>query len=147
MCVYGVKSIPCEYFKMTDSRPVLLLKQGKHLWEMAASGELGVEDFDSNGKLIQSRQDELVMSIREPPQSLREEKHMRQTQKRTAACKKHVPAFSVTNSEKCSICISDDRTVLFLPCRHLVTCKKCSERVSRCPICRTCISQKMHVYF
>ena len=36
----------------------------------------------------------------------------------------------------CKICLSSHIQILFLPCRHLVCCEKCSGCLRHCPICR-----------
>lgn len=48
----------------------------------------------------------------------------------------------------CVICQSETKTVLLLPCRHLCTCKGCSEReeLLNCPLCRTLITEKIDVF-
>ncbi|XP_071818500.1 uncharacterized protein [Apostichopus japonicus] len=46
----------------------------------------------------------------------------------------------------CTICLDNDVEVLFLPCKHLITCADCATRIDTCPICRTEIDDKMHVY-
>lgn len=48
----------------------------------------------------------------------------------------------------CVICQAETKTVLLLPCRHLCTCKECSERAElvNCPLCRTLITQKIDVF-
>lgn len=48
----------------------------------------------------------------------------------------------------CVICQTETKTVLLLPCRHLCTCKECSQRseLVNCPLCRTLIKQKIDVF-
>ncbi|XP_071818496.1 uncharacterized protein [Apostichopus japonicus] len=46
----------------------------------------------------------------------------------------------------CKICLDNDVEVLFLPCKHLVTCADCATRIDTCPICRTEIDDKIYVY-
>lgn len=46
----------------------------------------------------------------------------------------------------CAICMKEKRNVVFLPCRHCVTCTKCSKLVEECPICREKISQSMNIF-
>lgn len=47
---------------------------------------------------------------------------------------------------KCVICWSEEKTMLFLPCKHLCSCKNCSDRTTECPLCRQPIESKTHVY-
>eukprot|EP00667_Euglena_gracilis_P018970 EG_transcript_20259 len=43
----------------------------------------------------------------------------------------------------CSICFDRRRCVVFLPCRHEVTCKECGDRVRQCPVCRSPITDRV----
>ncbi|KAH0549557.1 hypothetical protein KQX54_010354 [Cotesia glomerata] len=52
----------------------------------------------------------------------------------------------------CSICLINERDILFLPCNHAVICVECSNTMSRntlltCPICRAPIRQKIFINF
>ncbi|DBA00434.1 TPA: hypothetical protein N0F65_012965 [Lagenidium giganteum] len=48
----------------------------------------------------------------------------------------------------CVICLSSEKTILCLPCRHLCLCEECSNRdeVEKCPICRVEIVEMLLVY-
>lgn len=48
----------------------------------------------------------------------------------------------------CVICLSNEKTILCLPCRHLCLCEACSRReeVAKCPICRLEIDEMLAVY-
>ncbi|MCJ8734184.1 hypothetical protein PDJAM_G00232400 [Pangasius djambal] len=46
----------------------------------------------------------------------------------------------------CKVCMDSDIAIVFIPCGHLVTCKKCSESLSKCPICCADITQKIKTY-
>jgi len=37
----------------------------------------------------------------------------------------------------CVVCLEAPRQILLMPCRHVCCCKECSERLERCPMCRT----------
>ena len=45
-----------------------------------------------------------------------------------------------------SVCLSEDVNTLFLPCRHLVCCRQCSDRVINCVYCRKYIIGTIHVF-
>ncbi len=52
---------------------------------------------------------------------------------------------------QCCVCFDNKKEILILPCRHLCICEKCSEgtgaaSISKCPVCRCAISQKLKVY-
>ncbi|RLN93276.1 hypothetical protein BBJ28_00025701 [Nothophytophthora sp. Chile5] len=48
----------------------------------------------------------------------------------------------------CVICLSNEKSILCLPCRHLCLCETCSRRqeVVKCPICRLEIEEMLAVY-
>lgn len=46
----------------------------------------------------------------------------------------------------CKICMSNDLSILFLPCKHLVCCKNCSITFSNCCICRKDITGFLKVF-
>ena len=47
---------------------------------------------------------------------------------------------------KCKVCLVEEVQVLFLPCRHLVTCEKCAHRLHQCPMCRKNIQDTIMVF-
>ncbi|XP_046869951.1 E3 ubiquitin-protein ligase XIAP [Hypomesus transpacificus] len=48
--------------------------------------------------------------------------------------------------KQCKVCMDRDTCIVFIPCGHLVTCKECSESLSKCPICCGTITQKIKTY-
>jgi len=42
-----------------------------------------------------------------------------------------------SSSDVCTVCYTDERTHIFIPCGHLACCFQCIERLeaNRCPIC------------
>ncbi|XP_071394537.1 E3 ubiquitin-protein ligase XIAP [Centroberyx affinis] len=48
--------------------------------------------------------------------------------------------------KQCKVCMDRDICIVFIPCGHLVTCKECSESLSKCPICCGAITQKIKTY-
>ncbi|KAF4091290.1 hypothetical protein AMELA_G00035350 [Ameiurus melas] len=46
----------------------------------------------------------------------------------------------------CKVCLDSDIAIVFIPCGHLVTCKKCSEPLRKCPICRADITHKIKTF-
>ncbi|KAG7401544.1 hypothetical protein PHYBOEH_000602 [Phytophthora boehmeriae] len=48
----------------------------------------------------------------------------------------------------CVICLSNEKRILCLPCRHLCLCQTCStrEEVDKCPICRLEIEEMLAIY-
>jgi len=54
----------------------------------------------------------------------------------------------IRESKNCSICLNNRKSVLFLPCKHLVTCRNCGnlQTVVNCPLCRADIKDKIEAY-
>ena len=48
--------------------------------------------------------------------------------------------------KQCVICLDTQRTVLLMPCKHLVCCDGCAMKVNRCPICRTHIYHRITIF-
>lgn len=47
---------------------------------------------------------------------------------------------------RCKICFEEKLDVLFIPCNHIITCSKCSSKLSQCPVCREDIVGSITVY-
>ncbi len=48
-------------------------------------------------------------------------------------------AKSEVDKVTCIVCLSAERNVLLLPCKHLVLCSACAAKVSVCPLCRSVV--------
>eukprot|EP00054_Salpingoeca_dolichothecata_P020787 m.131903 g.131903 ORF g.131903 m.131903 type:complete len:341 (-) comp23745_c0_seq8:37-1059(-) len=46
----------------------------------------------------------------------------------------------------CVICLDQERSVLFRPCRHLIACATCATKLANCPICRVRIVASDRVF-
>ncbi|XP_073139839.1 uncharacterized protein [Henckelia pumila] len=46
----------------------------------------------------------------------------------------------------CRVCFEGEISVVLLPCRHRILCSPCSDKCKKCPICRTCIEERLPVY-
>jgi hypothetical protein len=65
-----------------------------------------------------------------------------------------IEAVNVTTEKKideknvlfCVVCMTEPRSHVFLPCRHLCTCDVCCEQMTECPLCRVTIDQTLKVY-
>jgi hypothetical protein len=55
-------------------------------------------------------------------------------------------------TEECVVCLENPRQVLLLPCKHMCVCVRCSVLMDvtsltlTCPICRSCVQQKIRVF-
>ncbi|XP_041461917.1 baculoviral IAP repeat-containing protein 3-like isoform X1 [Lytechinus variegatus] len=53
---------------------------------------------------------------------------------------------SVLDKQLCKICLDNELSTVFLPCKHLATCSECAARVTECPMCRQPIIDSLTVY-
>jgi hypothetical protein len=62
-----------------------------------------------------------------------------------------------SGSTECSICLTNKKNVLYMPCNHICVCNACDEQLARdmivkekkyrmCPLCRKKIVSKMNVF-
>jgi hypothetical protein len=53
-----------------------------------------------------------------------------------------------SNPLTCSICLTEQRSILFIPCNHLCSCANCGieELLTNCPICRSNIVTRIQVF-
>lgn len=57
------------------------------------------------------------------------------------------------SSRTCVVCLSEPREVLLMPCRMLVLCRACAQRIgpagspgTKCPVCRAGVRKMIAVY-
>ncbi len=50
------------------------------------------------------------------------------------------------DEQSCRVCYNEESNILFLPCRHLVTCPTCAAAVASCPVCRSPIDATVQVF-
>lgn len=48
--------------------------------------------------------------------------------------------------EGCIICCEQPPNVVFLDCKHLCVCSRCTDKLKQCPICRTPIKKSLKVF-
>jgi len=61
----------------------------------------------------------------------------------------HAETRALQNADgdlKCAICNENERDVVFLPCKHNVSCVKCSTNVKQCPVCRFKVTDVIKIY-
>ncbi|KAL3881541.1 hypothetical protein ACJMK2_027973 [Sinanodonta woodiana] len=46
----------------------------------------------------------------------------------------------------CKICLTEESSIAFLPCGHLVSCVTCAPALSQCPVCRETIKGTIRTY-
>jgi hypothetical protein len=61
---------------------------------------------------------------------------------------KEIP--SKNNDKICPVCYEEDKCILYRPCNHVASCKKCYVNIktitNKCPICRTFIEDYIKIY-
>ena len=50
------------------------------------------------------------------------------------------------NDNTCAVCLDNAINVVLIPCGHMCSCSQCSNKLSNCPICRSAIVQRVHVF-
>jgi Zinc finger, C3HC4 type (RING finger) len=58
----------------------------------------------------------------------------------------HQDQPSTNEAEECRVCMEMKRCISLQPCGHTVTCKRCSDNIEICPVCRANIEAKIRVY-
>jgi len=56
------------------------------------------------------------------------------------------PVDQYENPDECVICMDKKRSVVNVPCGHLVLCDTCGPTVKECPICRAAITNILTVF-
>lgn len=59
-------------------------------------------------------------------------------------CEKN--SHQVADYNLCKICLSNERNILFLPCKHILACLDCTLRLTDCAICRTPLKGFIRVF-
>ncbi|KAF9621426.1 hypothetical protein IFM89_021465 [Coptis chinensis] len=57
-----------------------------------------------------------------------------------------VAAMEERNKMTCKVCNSRNSCILFLPCRHLCSCKSCESLLDSCPVCKSVKKACIDVY-
>jgi E3 ubiquitin-protein ligase BOI-like protein len=58
-----------------------------------------------------------------------------------------IKSSSSSKNMSCKSCYSRTSCVLFLPCRHLCSCKYCEAFLGSCPVCNALKEDSMEVFF
>ena len=61
-----------------------------------------------------------------------------------------VAAGETELEEECVVCCEAERSVLLVPCGHLVLCQSCWEMMQKrkfveCPVCRVCVDEHLYM--
>lgn len=119
-----------EHFQKSPRCRVALL--AVNLTEKIALARKGLEPESAKYRLSKAEFEKLTQPKRVDPEE-------------TKSLKCNPPQKE--NSMYCVVCLEQWKSVLFLKCRHLVCCEKCSLQINDlCPLCRTPISEKLKVF-
>jgi len=96
----------------------------------------GSEDLVS----VESQLEELLRSVRSERQE-RLERQLQSVQRRHK--QESRDRQELEEGQICAVCSESEKTILFMPCRHLCTCENCAAQLNLCPICRAPIAEKV----
>ncbi|TKY52581.1 baculoviral IAP repeat-containing protein 2/3 [Spatholobus suberectus] len=74
------------------------------------------------------------------------------TSQTMVSCQDKLAAGSLRQEQECVMCLSEEMSVVFLPCAHQVLCPECNDLHEKqgmkdCPSCRTPIQHRIHARF
>ena len=55
-----------------------------------------------------------------------------------------IKIYTDEDHDNCVICMEVKKDIVFIPCGHFYTCNGCSLKITKCPICRTVISDRIN---
>jgi len=60
----------------------------------------------------------------------------------------NISASDIASDERirCIVCFDFDRSVVLIPCRHMICCLKCGNDTKTCPLCLTLVQERMQVF-
>lgn len=50
-------------------------------------------------------------------------------------------------NESCKICYTNKKEVVYIPCGHIVACKKCGTGFTNCPACRSNVKDIIQIFY
>ncbi|XP_050061464.1 putative inhibitor of apoptosis isoform X1 [Aphis gossypii] len=61
-------------------------------------------------------------------------------------CSSKMSSGDELNPKLCKVCLKEEMSTVFLPCRHVYTCVKCAEETSECLVCREDVYSFIKIY-
>lgn len=65
----------------------------------------------------------------------------------SAAAEKTETAAAPDEKSLCICCLTEQKSILFRPCNHMISCDVCAWKIEVCPMCREPALEKVHVYW
>ena len=110
------------------------------LCDLIVNGFLSEDDVDEHGKVCEEKRRHAENEY------IKTKKIKRPQRPRTANSTTHSSKFE--NVElKCTICFTNNRSHIFIPCFHFYSCRECAMLMNRCPICRKEIEYVQRVWY
>jgi hypothetical protein len=57
----------------------------------------------------------------------------------------HEP-MEVEYGDDCTVCTTNSRNIVLLPCRHNVLCEYCASQRTECPLCEGDIAERIRIF-
>lgn len=136
-----IRYVAMKHFKKTgrgfSSTDELL----KSIWE--AQGQC----VDPTPSVDMASRGHDVKYLNKLPKELKSEGTLTMPSNDVGLMTKNMEALTVYNEPRlCKICMDNELSTLFMPCKHLATCSECSDMVTECPMCRQPISDYLTVF-
>ena len=64
----------------------------------------------------------------------------------TAMIPSPISAEEEIQKPECLVCFSEEKNIVFFPCRHLCSCMECSKQLRDCPLCRKAILHRVQIF-
>ncbi|KAF0723959.1 death-associated inhibitor of apoptosis 1-like [Aphis craccivora] len=61
-------------------------------------------------------------------------------------CSSKLSSDDELKAKLCKVCLKEEMSAVFLPCRHVYTCVKCAEEMSECLFCREHVYSFIKIY-
>jgi baculoviral IAP repeat-containing protein 7/8 len=54
---------------------------------------------------------------------------------------------TANSNTNCKVCLENVAEILYLPCRHIASCRRCKLLLMKCPVCRQKCDSFIHVFY
>jgi hypothetical protein len=119
-----------------------------NVWELVLCGYIPEDSVKDDGTVensVRELAEQRYMSDRIQSAPVRLNVSPRPAPKKSGRLSK-TSARSTPSHETCCVCLTKKKTHAFSPCFHMCVCERCSTRITTCPICRTPILARHHIY-